>query len=122
MLNDNLKVLLDMGFEIEDFGHNSYRIYSVPSILSDIDLEQFVLESLADENIISKSNEQIRHHFATAACKAAVKGGQELNSEEIDILLNQIFGGNTRLQCPHGRPICVRLKRSEVEKMFKRIV
>ena len=56
------------------------------------------------------------------ACKSAVKGGQNLSKEEIEILLTQIFSKKTTLLCPHGRPICVKLTKYEIEKMFKRIV
>ncbi len=122
LLVDNLHTLADMGFEVENFGHNTYRIMAVPSILSDIDLHEFVMESLSNVNMISSTNEQINNHFATSACKAAVKGGMTLASEEISILLKQIFQNNTRLQCPHGRPICVKFTKYEVEKMFKRVV
>lgn len=122
LLIENKNVLHEMGFEIENFGHNTYRICSIPSILSNIDLHEFIMETLGDVNVISKTNEQIKNHFATCACKAAVKGGQDLDNSEISILLKQIFQNNTRLQCPHGRPICVKFTKNEVEKMFKRIV
>ena len=58
--------------------------------------------------------------FATKACKAAVKGGQELSNNEVDSLLNQIVDNKTTLLCPHGRPVCVKIEKSQIEKMFKR--
>ena len=29
---------------------------------------------------------------------------------------------DTKLQCPHGRPVIVKLSKKEIEKWFKRIV
>ena len=67
-------------------------------------------------------NEQIKNKLATAACKAAVKGGQNLSENEIQVLLKDITKPGRILQCPHGRPVCIKLTRYEIEKMFKRIV
>lgn len=122
LVEDNMEVFFDMGFEIESFGGNSYRILSVPAILSGINLEEFVTESLSNLSKISQNNEQIKDHFATCACKAAVKGGQKLTDSEIEVLLAELLQKGRRLQCPHGRPVCVKLSKYEIEKMFKRIV
>ena len=90
--------------------------------MSDIKLDEFISEILSNTTKVSSTNENIKNHFATIACKAAVKGGQQLSKEEIDVLVKQIFNNKTTLLCPHGRPICVKLTKYEVEKMFKRIV
>ena len=53
--------------------------------------------------------------------KAAVKGGMDLTREEIDALF-ALMDGDMGLKCPHGRPVVVKMSRTEIEKMFKRIV
>ena len=55
------------------------------------------------------------------ACKAAVKGGEKLTPEEAKGLLLDM-DGDMGLKCPHGRPAVVKVKKSELEKLFKRIV
>lgn len=122
LIENNKEVFNSLGFEIENFGSLTYKINSIPNVLSDINLEEFVSEVLSNTTKISNTNENIKNFFATKACKAAVKGGQQLSKEEIDILVKQIFNNKTTLLCPHGRPICVKLTKYEVEKMFKRIV
>ena len=122
LIEENLDVFSDLGFEIDSFGTNSYKINSIPHILSGIKLNEFIKECLKDPNKISKNNEEIKNKFARSACRSAVKSGDELSSNEIEILLKQIMKNDRILLCPHGRPICVKLTKYDLEKMFKRVV
>lgn len=122
LIENSFDVFNKFGFEIENYGRLNYRINAVPNVLSNIDLKAFIDEILKDLTKISNNNELIKNHFAKIACKSAVKGGQKLSRNEISILINNIFNSKTTLLCPHGRPICVKMTKYEVEKMFKRIV
>lgn len=122
LIENNIEVFKDFGFEIENFGNLTYKINSVPNILTNINLQDFISDILSNTTKISSTNESIKNFFAQTACKAAIKGGQSLSTDEIEILLKQIFNSKTILLCPHGRPICIKLSKYEVEKMFKRIV
>ncbi len=122
LIDDNLNIFSELGFQVEQFGNNSYKISAVPSILTDINLSNFLLDAMQNINKISSTNEVIKKHFATCACKAAVKGGQILSDNEITFLLGEILSSKYTLLCPHGRPICVCLTKYEIEKIFKRIV
>lgn len=122
LLLNSQDVFENFGFEISQFGNLTYKIDSVPSLLLDIDLKAFIDDLLKNNVKISSSNEEIKNFFATKACKAAVKGGQNLSEEEIKTLLKNIISKKTTLLCPHGRPICIKLSQTEIEKMFKRIV
>jgi DNA mismatch repair protein MutL len=68
-----------------------------------------------------KLTDILKDKLASAACKAAVKGGMDLTRSEIDALF-EMMDGNMGLKCPHGRPVVVKMTRSELEKLFKRIV
>ncbi len=119
---DNMQVFFDLGFEIELFGNNSFKINTIPLVLSGINLESFVSDALKNINKISSTNNEIKYHFAKCACRSAIKAGDQLSKEEIEFLLNQIITNKTILLCPHGRPIFIRFSQTEIEKMFKRIV
>lgn len=58
----------------------------------------------------------------SAACKAAVKGGEALTDAEIAALLARLSALENPYTCPHGRPVMIRKKKYELEKLFKRIV
>ncbi|MBR1985050.1 MAG: hypothetical protein IKA31_04840, partial [Clostridia bacterium] len=122
LIENNTEIFTNFGFEIENFGNLTYKINSIPNILNGLDLESFIFDILSNTTKVSNTSEEIKNFFAKKACKAAVKGGQNLSKEEINILIKDIFSKKTTLLCPHGRPICIKLTKYEIEKMFKRIV
>ena len=56
------------------------------------------------------------------SCKSAIKGGNDLTDSEITSLFESMGDMKIKLFCPHGRPIAIRLSKTDVEKWFKRIV
>ena len=122
LIKNSLDVFNQLGFTIENFGLKTYKITSVPAILNGINLDSFIFDCLKKPFKVSSENETIKNHFATSACKAAVKGGQKLSDNEIKMLLNLIIKNKTTLLCPHGRPICIKLTKYDIEKMFKRVI
>ena len=116
--------LESLGFFIEEFGAKTYRVESVPYVLSSVNLKEFFDNILSDIKSLQiiELTDLLRDKLASLACKSAVKGGDELATDEIEKLLNQFAEGGNRLLCPHGRPIVVALPQKEIEKWFKRIV
>ena len=123
MIENSIEELLRAGFIISPFGGNSFSLSGVPSMCYDINLKEFVsllLEKI-NENKIKKS-EFVKEAVAQSACKAAVKGKEDLTAVEIDSLISAMSKNGGVLLCPHGRPTVIQIKRSEIEKWFKRIV
>lgn len=117
----DLKVL---GFEMEKFGDSDYRVTTVPHLFTDMDFNAFFRSVLEDTKAIKKITIKgmLYDKIASLACKAAVKAGDYLNKEEIEKLVKDFADNNTKLLCPHGRPIVVQIEKKELEKWFKRIV
>ncbi|MGN0771722.1 MAG: DNA mismatch repair endonuclease MutL [Christensenellales bacterium] len=115
--------LVAIGFEIEEFGGLTFKINTVPAILYDIDLGKFFDQVLSERKIVGncKQSDLIRDQLAMTACKAAIKAGDKLSNEQIESLLKNMKDG-VPMQCPHGRPAVIRLSRTDLDKMFKRIV
>ena len=112
-----------LGFDIDEFGGTSVKVSSVPLDLFGMDIEAFFREVLSSMESLRaiRLSEIARDKLATMACKAAVKGGERLTEEEAKRLLSDM-DGDMGLKCPHGRPAVVRMKKSDFEKLFKRIV
>ena len=122
-LRDNLENIRYIGFTIDETQENVFSVSAVPADLININLSAFFEDILREAGGYRaiKLEELLRDKLATAACKAAVKGGDDLSKEEIDELF-RLIDGNLGLRCPHGRPVVARISKYELEKMFKRIV
>ena len=122
-LRERLGDIRAMGFDIAEAEENLFKIYAVPLDLQYIDLGKFMNDILGEINGYRaiKLEELLKDKLATAACKAAVKGGMDLTRGEIDELF-LLMDGDMGLKCPHGRPVVVKMTKTQLEKMFKRIV
>ena len=58
--------------------------------------------------------------FQTIACKSAIKAGDDTNIDELAQLVLELIKNPDVRYCPHGRPIWITLKKSEIEKNFGR--
>ena len=122
-LREHLKDIREIGFDIEDAGNGSFKVTAVPLDLQKMNIGSFFHEILGDVSGYRaiKLDELLKDKLASAACKAAVKGGMDLTEEEIQTLFT-LMDGDMGLKCPHGRPVVVKMTRKQLEKMFKRIV
>lgn len=122
-IEQNIGLLREMGFEISPFGVGSFRVDAVPVDLQDINIKEFIDDVLScvDQLKDIKLEDMLKDKLAMSACKHAIKGGMRLTDKEVDTLF-RMLEGDWGLKCPHGRPVCVSLKKSDIEKMFKRIV
>ena len=120
----NQKTLLELGFGLTRNGAMSLLLSQVP-ILNGHTLHESYLHAvlaILEEQNPNVKNELLKERLMQSACKHAVKGGEAIEAEEIEALLNEFMRGEVPLTCPHGRPVIVRITKSELEKMFRRIV
>ncbi|MBQ8395163.1 MAG: DNA mismatch repair endonuclease MutL [Clostridia bacterium] len=122
-IREHLTEIAEMGFDLSDEENNTWKVTAIPLDLQNIDLGAFFHDILGDIGGYRaiKLTDILKDKLASAACKAAVKGGMDLTREEIDALF-AMMDGDMGLKCPHGRPVVVKMSKTEIEKMFKRIV
>lgn len=114
-----------IGFEIEEFGQDSYAVRAVPDNLFSIakkDLLMEMIDNLSDEITRNLSLDLIDEKIASMSCKAAVKGNMKLSIQEVDALIGELLSLDNPYHCPHGRPTIIAMTKRELEKKFKRIV
>ena len=124
LLKVNRKYFEDFGFEIEPFGGKEYCINAVPANLYGLTEEELFLEML--DNLASEKDKDplgiFASRLATMACKAAVKGNNQMSDREANALIDELLTLENPYHCPHGRPTIISMTKTELEKKFKRIV
>lgn len=121
---DNFDLFMKIGYDIEEFGGNEFKINAVPGNLYGLHGREMFLEfvgSLVD-NSGYMSNDIFIRKLSTMACKASVKGNMKLSFAEADALIDQLLQLDNPYTCPHGRPTIISISEAELEKKFKRTV
>lgn len=123
-LKERINILIDMGFNIEEFGLNTIIIKSHPTWLLE-GYEKDSIERLIDLTVNEYNIDRVKFNdniAKTLACKMSVKGNTRLTIDEMESLLNDLVLCDNPYNCPHGRPTIITFTKYELEKMFKRIM
>jgi len=119
---ENLDKLSEVGFDIDDFGDGTVILRAVPAKLGAEDyysLLSQVAQSLS--TVGTPEIEKLDRIYHTVACKAACKAGAVSSRPQLEELMNRVLTDPNIRYCPHGRPVAIELKKTELEKMFGRI-
>jgi len=118
---ENSSVLRDFGIDLDDFGHDTVIVHSLPDALKEADIRGILSDS-ASYLIegISLDTSMIEVLAAKIACHKSVRGKIILNQEEISQLLSDLEDCDNPDSCPHGRPTRIFFSLDEMKKMFKR--
>lgn len=121
---DNFDLFMKIGYDIEEFGGNEFKINAIPSNLFGLHGRDMFLEFVGSliQNSGYMSNDIFVKKLSTMACKAAVKGNMKLSFQEIDALVDKLLSLENPYTCPHGRPTIISMSKTELEKKFHRIV
>ena len=123
VVKENLNILRNMHFDIEEFGVNSFIIRSHPIWLPKGNEELAIRKII--ELIISKEKNfdilKFNDRVAmTVSCKASIKANDNISIDEMQTLINKLRNCKNPYTCPHGRPTIIFYSNYELEKLFKR--
>ena len=119
---ENTEILGKCGFEVADFGDGDVLIRQIPCDVDEKDAVS-LLQELAADLLAGKTlaPETLRDNLLhTIACKAAIKAGWHTEGAEAAHLVAEILSRTDIKYCPHGRPVCIELTKSQLERQFKR--
>ena len=122
ILKENLDVINRIGFEVSEFGVNTFRLTAVPelfirndprlairSVIEDFEEDETPLQGMIEERTIAR------------ICKRmAVKGGTVLSVDEQQTLIRDLENCLSPRTCPHGRPTMIHLSVDLLERQFGR--
>jgi len=125
--NSNYALILEliedvnaMGFELTDLGGNAISISGIPTGVKEEQIEATL--ELFVEQCKQNSDKLKQEHLVTVAWSmakgAAIKRGRKLSSEEMGILLDELFACTSSNYNAKGKPIVVSMSADEIEQKF----
>ncbi len=116
-------VLRSMGFLLEEFGTDTYKVEAVPQLIGELKCEKVlstIARDLADgsgrrggerwrEELVAKS---VARSFAGAAIK--------LDAEQATQLVEELAASKMPYVCPRGKPVMIFTSTSELDRKFDR--
>ncbi|WP_238626273.1 DNA mismatch repair endonuclease MutL [Aggregatilinea lenta] len=122
LVEEAQNVLAGLGFEIELFGANTFRVRAIPALLADRepgDVLRMIVQDLESGN--EPGGVTLEEKLVRRVCKtAAVKAGQTLSYDEMQGLIRQLERCESPRTCPHGRPTMLHISGDELAKQFGR--
>ena len=111
-----------LGFDIREFGKDTFIINGVPGMLSassPVELIERLLEEFKNSPVEAKS--RVQEQVARSLAKASAVGyGVELQPDEMDHLVDQLFACSAPNFSPEGKPVLTILPIDDIEKHFNR--
>ncbi|CAN5280223.1 DNA mismatch repair endonuclease MutL [soil metagenome] len=123
MLRQHLLTLQEVGFEIDEFGANTFKISAVPMLVKDRSIPQLLNELIGDllaGHSVKEVDSVEKRTVAYLACRSAVQAGDVLTEPQRQLLFEKLSATDQSFTCPHGRPTTITFSISDLEKLFKR--
>lgn len=121
ILKDILPDLRQLGFDVEDFGGNSFIVRGIPAELAGQHNEVALIEQLVGQYRDNLDPDLDAHgRLAKALARgAALRRGQNLDVAEMRSLIDRLFACEQPSLAPNGRRVFVKYELDEVEKRFE---
>lgn len=123
ILKENLDILRNLKFKIEEFGINSVIVKEhpawIPSSNVDWDIRK-IIETVINtqkEFSIEKFNEKVA---TMMSCKHAIRANTNITLDDMEALIEDLRKCKNPFNCPHGRPTTIFYSNYDLEKLFKR--
>lgn len=108
-----------LGFDVQEFGQETFVIHGVPAALKNVD-EQAAIESLLEQykNGI-ELNANVHENVARSmAISTSIKRGQRLEISEMQHLIDELFACASPFKGLNGQPCFVTYDLSDLERQF----
>jgi DNA mismatch repair protein MutL len=124
MVVDHSDVLEQLGIRVESFGGTSVALHTYPAMLANLPADRLfrdVVDQLSAGTHAPSRRDLLDSLLHMISCKAAIKAGQRLTTEEINSLVAQQHLAHDSHHCPHGRPTALVFTKNDLDRQFKRI-
>ena len=112
----------EIGFDISEFGKNTYIIHGVPADTIDHD-SAALLEGLIEnykQNLQELKTNKRENLARSMARNMSIKSGKVLTQEEMNNLIDELFACKMPYSTPSGKPAITTFSIDELDKRFKK--
>jgi DNA mismatch repair protein MutL len=121
ILKEIMPEINNLGFDIQEFGKNSFVIHGFPADILQGD-ERKIIEELVEQFKMNASVTKLnkRENLAKAlAYSSAIKSGRVLSVEEMRTIIDELFACENAYTAPNGKFTFITLSNAELEKRFE---
>lgn len=123
LLKQLLPDIIALGYDIQEFGQNSFVLHGIPADLVHADAnEQRSIEQLLEQYQQQAADLKLDRRTLLARSMAynrCIKKGQTLSPTEMEVLIDQLFACQTPYITPNSRPTFITYSLNDIEKQFK---
>ncbi|MFT3681862.1 MAG: DNA mismatch repair endonuclease MutL [Ferruginibacter sp.] len=122
LLNELIPDLLQLGYELEAFGNNSFVIQGTPADTSHGNEKEAIEKMLEQYKHFSSDLKYSNREklFRSLAWQQAVKAGTSLSQKEMQVLVEDLFSCKAPNITPNGKPTYTEFRKADLDKMFGR--
>ena len=120
---ESLSVIRAMGFQLEAFGHDTYKIDAVPQLIGTLP-PQGILQTIANdlaESAGKRGSSRWREDLiAKSIARSYAGSAAQLTEEGAVQLINELSATRMPYVCPRGKPVMIFTSNNELNRKFCR--
>jgi len=121
VLHQLLPEINNLGFDIQEFGKNSFVIHGFPADLLQGDEKKMIEELIEQFKMNSHVTKLSKREMLakSLAHSSSIKAGKKLSVEEMKTLIEELFACENAFTAPNGRFTFIAINNDELEKRFE---
>lgn len=108
---------------IMEFTDGKARVTGLPQMLDKVPPAEIVecIAKIVSQGNTNAEGELFDDMLHTVACKASIRGNEDNDILELQVLAQEVFNNSDIRYCPHGRPVMTQISRKQIERYFGRV-
>ena len=108
---------------IMEFTDGKARVTGLPQMLDNVPPTEIVecIAKIVSQGNTNAEGELFDDMLHTVACKASIRGNEDNDILELQVLAQEVFNNPDIRYCPHGRPVMTQISRKQIERYFGRV-
>ena len=122
LARENMEMFAKAGFIYEEFGNNTIKLVSVPSICEKLNTKQLFTDILneLDKVAITEKEEKASKFLATIADKVSSRVSDRLDNDLAKNIIDDLLGLKDPFGDLLGKAVAIKMTKSDLEKKFSR--